>query len=80
MHAVHMETEAARLRSRSRRFDRRYRCGAAPGEVCWLSGRPVEPRCVDAATTERLRHSVLSGVTGSTRSYAKFCRAASSII
>ncbi len=28
---------------------------------------------LDAATTERLRHSVLSGVTGSTRSYAKFC-------
>ncbi|MGH9344340.1 MAG: hypothetical protein ACRD19_11335 [Terriglobia bacterium] len=28
---------------------------------------------LDAATTERLRHSVLSGVTGSARSYAKFC-------
>jgi integrase/recombinase XerD len=28
---------------------------------------------LDVATTERLRHSVLSGVTGSTRSYAKFC-------
>jgi integrase/recombinase XerD len=28
---------------------------------------------LDAATTERLWHSVLSGVTGSTRSYAKFC-------
>jgi len=28
---------------------------------------------LDAATTERLRHSVLSGVSGSTRSYAKFC-------
>jgi len=28
---------------------------------------------LDAATTERLRHSVLSGVTGSTRGYARFC-------
>jgi hypothetical protein len=28
---------------------------------------------LDGATTERLRHSVLSGVTGSARSYAKFC-------
>jgi len=28
---------------------------------------------LDPATTERLRHSVLSGVTGSARSYAKFC-------
>lgn len=28
---------------------------------------------LDAATTERLRHSVLSGVTGGHRSYAKFC-------
>ena len=28
---------------------------------------------LDAATTERLRHSVLSGVNGSARSYAKFC-------
>src|SRR5271166_6774869 len=28
---------------------------------------------LDCATTERLRHSVLSGVTGSARTYAKFC-------
>ena len=28
---------------------------------------------LDGATTERLRHSVLSGITGSARSYAKFC-------
>jgi integrase/recombinase XerD len=28
---------------------------------------------LDGVTTERLRHSVLSGVTGSARSYAKFC-------
>src|SRR5713101_5339777 len=28
---------------------------------------------LDGATTERLRHSVLSGVTGSARSYAKCC-------
>jgi len=28
---------------------------------------------LDAVTTERLRHSVLSGVTGSARTYAKFC-------
>lgn len=28
---------------------------------------------LDSATTERLRHSVLSGVTGSARTYAKFC-------
>jgi hypothetical protein len=28
---------------------------------------------LNPATTERLRHAVLSGVIGSTRSYAKFC-------
>ncbi len=28
---------------------------------------------LDGVTTERLRHAVLSGITGSARSYAKFC-------
>jgi hypothetical protein len=38
----------------------------------------IEKRClrigdIDGATTERLRHAVLSGVNGNARSYAKFC-------
>ena len=28
---------------------------------------------LDGATTERLRHAVLNGITGSARTYAKFC-------
>jgi hypothetical protein len=28
---------------------------------------------LDAATTERLRHAVLSGITGNSQTYAKFC-------
>jgi hypothetical protein len=58
--------------------------GYAPytlGEYRSIAGRfceAIEKRALrvgdlDGATTERLRHAVLSGVTGSARSYARFC-------
>jgi integrase/recombinase XerD len=44
------------------------------GRFCdGIEKRGLRPGDLDSPTTERLRHSVLSGVTGSARSYAKFC-------
>jgi integrase/recombinase XerD len=45
-----------------------------PGRFCdAIEKRGLQIGDLDSFTTERLRHSVLSGVSGSTRSYAKFC-------
>jgi integrase/recombinase XerD len=38
-----------------------------------IEKRRLRPADLDSGTMERLRHSVLSGVTGSARGYAKFC-------
>jgi integrase/recombinase XerD len=44
------------------------------GRFCdTIEKRGLRPADLDSGATERLRHSVLSGVTGSARSYAKFC-------
>jgi integrase/recombinase XerD len=44
------------------------------GRLCEaIEKRALRLGDLDGATTERLRHSVLSGITGSARSYAKFC-------
>jgi integrase/recombinase XerD len=44
------------------------------GRLCeGIEKRALRIGDLDGATTERLRHAVLSGVSGSARSYAKFC-------
>jgi site-specific recombinase XerD len=44
------------------------------GRLCEaIEKRALRTGDLDGAKTERLRHSVLSGITGSARSYAKFC-------
>jgi integrase/recombinase XerD len=51
---------------------REYRTIA--GRLCEaIEKRALRIGDLDGATTERLRHAVLSGITGSARSYAKFC-------
>jgi integrase/recombinase XerD len=48
--------------------------GTITGRFCdAIEKRGLRIGDLDVATTERLRHSVLNGVTGSTRSYVKFC-------
>ena len=44
------------------------------GRLCEaIEKRALRIGDLDGATRERLRHAVLSGITGSARSYAKFC-------
>ena len=51
---------------------REYRSIA--GRFCEaIEKRALRVGDLDGATTERLRHAVLSGITGSARTYARFC-------